>query len=262
MRVAHRSAKEDRAPSIRDLCSARGQHLGAMEASSPDAPEPDGARDPSRPVLQTGARRADGVGRTLQRRRGDRHLGGFARVGGGHGHRKRRRQPQKHAPQHRFGDRDTREPPHSRRTPGRSGSSARARHSPRKPAGDALRDGPSGTFQPPSQCATPRRKQHAIRAVDRAAPGLHPWARCSLSPAGHPRELDVHAGFPWGPATKKHAEKKRLLRRVDRTVSVTANPSGATASRPGAAGAPPQPALSLGGRPRIHTAKGSCTHPR
>jgi hypothetical protein len=248
MRVALLSAKEDRPPSIRAVCCARGQHRGAMGASSPDAPQPDGARDPSRPVLQTGAGRTGRVGRTLQRRRGDRHLGGFARVGGGQrprvrsprACRERRRRTQRHGPQHRFGGRETGEPPHRRRTPGRGGSSAQARHSPSKPAGDALRDGPKGRSSLLTRCATPRRKHHAIGPVDRVAPGLSSlapaFAQSGRAPAGTRHPLP---GFRGARPPMGHAGTKRLARRVDRTAPVRANLAGATVGRPGAAGAPP-----------------------
>lgn len=165
--------------------------------------------------------------------------------------------PQKHGPAHGLGGRGTREAPHSRRTPGRGGSSARARHSHVKPAGDALRNGPQGRSCMLAGSATPRRKHHAIRPVDHAAPGSSPCPGvCSARPGTRGDSTSL-LGFRGVRPPRKHAEKKRLARSVDRTASVTANPSDATASRPGAAGASPQPVLSLGARPRIHTAKGS-----
>ena len=211
MRVALLSIKEDRPPLTRDPCRAREEDLRAQRAPLPDARKPAGARDPSRPVAQTRARRAGRVGRAPQRRRGDRGLRGFARVGGERGQRERRRRPQRYGPRHRSSDRVTRGTPHIRRTPGRGGSSAQARHPPSKLAGDALRDGPSGTFEPRSLCATPRRKQHAIRPVDCETPGLSSlprrFSQSGRAPAGTRHPLPGFRGAR--PPTERREETPR-----------------------------------------------------
>jgi hypothetical protein len=90
---------------------------------------------------------------------------------------------------------------------------------------------PSGP--PRDASSTPSGPLIVRRRVYTLGPGA-----CSARPGARGNST-CSPGFRGARPPIGDAGKKRLARRVDRTAPVTANPSDATASRPGAAGAPP-----------------------